>query len=236
MKALILNSGLGKRMGELTRENPKCMVHISENETIISRQIKMLIEHGINEIIITTGALNEVLELYIKDKFSSVDIQFIYNSVYTSTNYIYSIYKAASVLHDDLILMHGDLVFDEEVLINILNSKESCMIVCENLPLPEKDFKAVVKENIVTKIGIEFFEKALPCQPLYKLKQDAWEIWLKRIIEYCERGEVNCYAEKAFNEVSEAMKVHPLYIGDLFCKEIDNVEDLEIIREYLEDK
>ena len=44
MKVLILNSGLGYRMGVLTKEHPKCMTDISEKETILSRQLRILSE------------------------------------------------------------------------------------------------------------------------------------------------------------------------------------------------
>ena len=54
MKALILNSGLGSRMGVLTSEHPKCMIEISGNETILSRQLKLIAESGIKEVIMTT--------------------------------------------------------------------------------------------------------------------------------------------------------------------------------------
>ena len=55
MKALILNSGLGSRMGVLTSEHPKCMTEISSHETILSRQLKQIAEAGIEEVVITTG-------------------------------------------------------------------------------------------------------------------------------------------------------------------------------------
>ena len=54
MKALILNSGMGSRMGALTNEHPKCMTEIALGETIISRQLKMLAAAGIKDIVITT--------------------------------------------------------------------------------------------------------------------------------------------------------------------------------------
>ena len=57
MKALILNSGLGSRMGVLTSEHPKCMTEISTKETILSRQLRLLAEAGIEEVVITTGYL-----------------------------------------------------------------------------------------------------------------------------------------------------------------------------------
>ena len=55
MKALILNSGLGSRMGVLTSEHPKCMTEISTHETILSRQLKMIANAGIEEVVMTTG-------------------------------------------------------------------------------------------------------------------------------------------------------------------------------------
>ena len=55
MKALILNSGMGSRMGVLTSEHPKCMTEISNKETILSRQLHALVEADIEDVIITTG-------------------------------------------------------------------------------------------------------------------------------------------------------------------------------------
>ena len=57
MKALILNSGMGSRMGVLASEHPKCMTEISRKETILSRQLYMLVEAGITEVVMTTGLL-----------------------------------------------------------------------------------------------------------------------------------------------------------------------------------
>ena len=57
MKALILNSGLGHRMGVLTSEHPKCMTEISKTETILSRQLKLLADAGIREEIESLGGV-----------------------------------------------------------------------------------------------------------------------------------------------------------------------------------
>ena len=42
MKAIILNSGMGTRLGDLTANNPKSLVKITPYETIFSRAIKIL--------------------------------------------------------------------------------------------------------------------------------------------------------------------------------------------------
>ena len=61
MKALILNSGLGHRMGVITKEHPKCMTEISAHNTILSRQLRMLASFGVEEIVMTTGYYAKVL-------------------------------------------------------------------------------------------------------------------------------------------------------------------------------
>ena len=67
MKALILNSGMGSRMGDLTSRHPKCMTELQNGETIISRQLRLLAECGITEIVMTTGLFHDVLETYCKN-------------------------------------------------------------------------------------------------------------------------------------------------------------------------
>ena len=171
MKALILNSGLGSRMGVLTGEHPKCMTEIGPGETILSRQLRMLADYGIREAVMTTGYRAEVLRSYCESLELPVKITFVQNPVYDRTNYIYSIYCAREHLEGDLLLMHGDLVFENEVLDRVLQSETSCMTVSSTLPLPEKDFKAVISDGEVQKVGIEFFEEAMAAQPLYKLKK-----------------------------------------------------------------
>ena len=116
MKTLILNSGLGSRMGVLTSEHPKCMTEISAHETILSRQLKMIADAGIEEVVITTGYYDGVLVNYCKSLDLPLHYTFVKNPAYDQTNYIYSIYCAREYLNDDILLMHGDLVFENRAL------------------------------------------------------------------------------------------------------------------------
>ena len=234
MKALILNSGIGKRMGTLTSEHPKCMTELSVGETIVSRQLKQLAEVGITDIVMTTGPFVDILTGYIDSLGLDIDIKYVNNPIYDKTNYIYSIYMARELLKgDDLIMMHGDLVFENSVLDGILAQK-SAMTVSSTIALPEKDFKAVIKDGEIKKVGIEFFDDALAAQPLYRFTKEDWETWLDAIVKYCEAGNTGCYAENAFNEVSDNMHVIPFDVKDGLCGEVDNPEDLAVMSEKLE--
>ena len=229
MKALILNSGIGSRMGVLTSEHPKCMTEISASETILSRQLKALADNDVKEVVMTTGLFDTVLINYCQSLDLPLQFTFVKNPLFRETNYIYSIYCAREYLDDDVILMHGDLVFENEVLEKVVYSPVSCMTVSSTLPLPEKDFKAVVKDGMVHKVGIEFFNEAMEAQALYHLKRDDWKTWLDRIVAFCEAGNTKVYAENALNELDGGANIHALDIRNLLCAEIDNPEDLALV-------
>lgn len=235
MKVLILNSGTGSRMGILTSMHPKCMTEISSKETILSRQLRLIADAGIDEVVMTTGYFDGVLVNYCESLDLPLHFTFVKNPIYDETNYIYSIYCARDYLCGDIILMHGDLVFETEVFDRVVASDTSCMIVSSTSPLPEKDFKAQVKDGKVTKVGVDIFNEAMEAQALYKLKKADWKIWLDKIIEFCEAGNTSVYAENALNELNGEANIAALDVENLLCSEIDNSEDLAIVTSKLKE-
>jgi len=230
MKALILNSGLGHRMEALTREYPKCMIKISDKDTILSRQLKLIAASGITEIVMTTGYLDEILIDYCNSLELPLHYTFVKNPIYDKSNYIYSIYCAREYLHDsDILLVHGDLVFEVSVIDRLCASKISCMVVSSDASLTEKDFKAVIKDGLIERISTSIFTNAIAAQPLYKIEKSDWGIWLNKICEFCENKNLDSYAEDAFNEVYDKCEIHGLDIGKAFCMEVDTPEDLAVV-------
>lgn len=233
MKALILNSDLGHRMGVLNSEHPKCMTEISHSETLLGRQLRQIAEAGISEVVMTTGYYDEILAEYCHSLELPIHITFVKNPEYDSTNYIYSIYCARKYLHDDILLMHGNLVFENAVMDMLMASRHSYMTVSSTLPLTEKNFKAVVKNERIDKVGIEFSDKALVARRLYKLRRDDWEVWLDAICRFCENGKRDCYAENALNEVSSHCEINCLDVENKLCEEINTPENLETVSKRL---
>lgn len=229
MKALILNSGLGSRMGVLTSNHPKCMTEINSKDTILSRQLKQIANSGIKEVIITTGYYDEVLINYCESLDIPLQFNFIKNPIYDNSNYIYSIYCAKDYLDDDIVLMHGDLVFETEVFEKLLLSESSCMAVSSTLPLPQKDFKAQIKDGKVIRVGIDLFTDAIEAQALYKLNKEDWKLWLHEIIEFCEKGNTHVYAEEALNALEGRANIMAMDIENLLCSEVDTPEDLLLV-------
>jgi phosphoenolpyruvate phosphomutase len=230
MKVLLLNSGVGSRMGNLTKQCPKCMCPIGGGYTILSRQLIQIAQAGIQEAVITVGPFAGQLKEYVEGLNLPVHITYVPNTLYHETNYIYSMYLAADHLTDDILLLHGDLVLDSSVISDLIASKNSVVAVDSTLPLPDKDFKARVQDGRVTAIGIEFFgPDCITSQPAYYFYREDFAAWMKAIGEFCQNGQRKVYAENAFNAQNGSIPLYPLELYGRLCNEIDNLQDLETV-------
>ena len=232
MKIIILNSGLGSRLGNLTENVPKSLVEINSNQTIFSRAINILSNYS-KDFIITTGYLNKVLIDYTKDNFPNLNFCFVHNPIYDKTNYIKSIDFIGDI-DEDIILLHGDLVFSKEVAEKIINANNSSVVIDSSIELPKDDFKAKIVENKVNCISTKYFgSDAVACQPFYKLKKEDWKLWKNKIREFCHDGKTDVYAENALNLLLNQISIYPLDIVGELCTEIDDKEDLKRVRRLL---
>ena len=237
MKAVILNSGIGSRMGELTVDKPKCLVTFDDGETILSRQISQLLFHGVNDIIITIGPYGDKIPDYVSERFPGQDITWVRNEKYDTTNYIYSMFLADHLIREDILLLHGDLVFDSLVLKNFIEaSGQNLTIIDSTMALPEKDFKCLISEGFIREISIhiDIEADAFFLLPLYKLSKQFMVDWMDEIGRFVAEGNVKVYAENAFNKISENLNLAAYDKKGAFCMEVDTAEDFVIAKGLLD--
>ena len=114
MKAIILAAGVGSRLG---KPFPRCLSRLPYGEMILGRQIRILRECGINEIIVVVGFKKE----FIMEYFPGV--LYKYNPLFYITNTAKSLLCAVEDLDDDILWMNGDVVFDKQVLKLLVKNK-----------------------------------------------------------------------------------------------------------------
>ena len=232
MRALILNSGVAQRLKPLTDNLPKCLLEIN-GKSILQRQIELLLSVGVKKFIITTGPLQDKIINHVKEKFPELDVVYINNPKFESTNYIYSMWLARNEIDDDdILLLHGDLVFEKSVAQKIVGQKISSVIVDRAANLPAKDFKGKIQNGKIIKIGIDVFgNDTVFLLPLYFWTKEDFQLWMDRIEKFVKNNNTSCYAENAFNEISETIDLIALDIVNEFCMEIDTLEDLKLAKQ-----
>lgn len=119
MQAIILAAGMGRRLGEYTKDNTKCMVPVN-GVPLIDRLLGQLSRLKLDRVVIVVGYEGGKLVKHIGELYTDLNIEFVENPVYSRTNNIYSLWLAKDYLQqDDTILVESDLIFDD-VLLNML--------------------------------------------------------------------------------------------------------------------
>ena len=114
--AIILAAGLGSRLGDNTKEIPKCMVKVS-GVRMIDRMILSLELLGIDEIVMAVGYLKDSLVCYLRDTYPQLNVRFVDNLDYASSGSVYSLKKVLDTVEvTNLFLVEADVVLDFETL------------------------------------------------------------------------------------------------------------------------
>ena len=127
MQAIILAAGMGRRLGELTKDNTKCMVPVN-GVRLIDRLLGQLEKLPLNRIIIVVGYKGKELREYLTQASSSygegsgVRIEFYENPIYDKTNNIYSLSLVKEQMQeDDTLLIESDLIVSDRLFNMILD-------------------------------------------------------------------------------------------------------------------
>lgn len=125
MQALILAAGMGRRLGEFTADNTKCMLPVN-GIRLIDRMLGQLSRLNLSRIIIVIGYAGDNLRQYVTQNYPTLNVVFIENPVYDKTNNIYSLWLARELMaEEDTLLLESDLIFEDAVLQAAVNSEYS---------------------------------------------------------------------------------------------------------------
>ena len=238
MQALMLAAGMGKRLGNYTKNATKCMVPVN-GKTLIEYAIESLIYAGIKKFTMVVGYKKDVLKNFLKGKYPQIQIDFIDNDVYDSTNNIYSLYLARDVLSsDDTILLESDLIFDKEIIREIVSSPEKNLAVVSHFENwmdgtvtvlnEEKAIKRIVSKSDFDWNKVDSYYKTVN---IYKFsKEFSKNIYMPFLGAYQTAYSKNEYYETVLKVISyldgDILKAH-LVDGSRWY-EIDDPADLKI--------
>ncbi len=123
---------MGRRLGDLTRRNTKCMVEVN-GVRLIDRLLGQLSTLGLKRIVLVIGYEGAALRAHVGTEYSGVPVEYVENPIYDKTNNIYSLALAKELLQqDDTLLVESDLIFDDSLFPMLLESP------CKNAALVAK--------------------------------------------------------------------------------------------------
>jgi len=117
MQAIILAAGMGRRLGEYTKDNTKCMLPVN-GVRLIDRMLGQLAKLNLNRVIIVVGYKGQNVIDHVGNRYDGIlKIEWENNPIYDKTNNIYSLSLVKEKMaEDDTILLESDLIVDDKML------------------------------------------------------------------------------------------------------------------------
>jgi choline kinase len=238
MKAVILAAGCATRLRPHSDDTPKTLLPVG-GVPILRRTITSLLRCGFDQFVIGTGYLEHMVRQAVATWFPTLDVTFVTNKDFRSTNNAYSLLLCRPhVETDGFILLDGDVVFDLEVIEELVDRGPDCLAVRSvgEIGLEEVKVTADVEDRVLAigkhvpvrsamgeSVGIELFGPG-SSRRLF----DALQSRVR------DQGLVNEYYEAAFQQIiDEGTTLYGVDIGSMYASEIDTIEYLIAANERL---
>ena len=238
MQAVILAAGMGRRLGELTGDNTKCMLEVN-GVKLIDRALECLAEHNLSRIVLVVGYKRENVMRYVGNSYKGIEVVYVENPIYDKTNNIYSLYLAKDYLvAEDTLLLESDLIYEPSVVRRIVENDYP------NLALVDKyeswmDGTVVMLndeckiKNFISKRDFKYsdIDRYYKTVNIYKFsKEFSTTHYVPFLKAYCQALGRNEYYEQVLKVITllddSPLKALPLH-GEQWY-EIDDIQDLDI--------
>ena len=239
MQAIILAAGMGRRLGELTRENTKCMVSVN-GVRLIDRLLGQLSGLGLQRVIIVVGYQGQKLMDYIGHRYDDkLKIEYAENPIYDKTNNIYSLSLVKEQLQeDDTLLIESDLIFSDRLFPMILeNTYPNLALVAKYESWMDGTMVRLDSENNIVNFvpkkafKYEDVDSYFKTVNIYKFSQAfSRHKYVPFLEAYCHALGNNEYYEQVLRVITllDNAELKALPIGNEKWYEIDDIQDLDI--------
>lgn len=239
MQAIILAAGMGRRLGEHTKNNTKCMLPIN-GVRLIDRTLTQLSQFHINRVVIVVGYQAQNLINYIGHRYDNqLKIEYVENPIYDKTNNIYSLALVKEQLvQDDTILLESDLIYEDGIFDMIVKNpaKNIALVAKWETWMDGTVVKIDEDYNITEFIGKKAFQyensdSYYKTINIYKFSKDfSKQKYVPFLNAYCKALGNNEYYEQVLRIITflNSTDVKALPIGDRKWYEIDDIQDKDI--------
>lgn len=238
MQAIILAAGMGRRLGEFTANNTKCMLEVN-GVRLIDRMLGQLSKLKLSRIVIVIGYEGQNLKNYISKNYPDWPIVFVENPVYDKTNNIYSLWLARGYMaEEETLLLESDLIFEDAILEAVVKSEyRDCALISKYETWMDGTMVRIDEDNNIVnfipkkafKYGdTDFYYKTVN---IYKFsKEFVVDHYLPFLEAYIRVLGENEYYEQVLRVITliDNTGIKALPITGMHWYEIDDVQDLRI--------
>lgn len=230
---------MGRRLGDLTKENTKCMVPVN-GVRLIDRLLGQLSGLSLKRVIIVVGYKGQELKDYIGHRYDDqLKIAYAENPIYDKTNNIYSLSLVKQQLQeDDTLLIESDLIFSDSLFQMIIADPYPNLALVAKYEswMDGTMVRLDADNNIVNFVPKKAFkyediDSYYKTVNIYKFSRDfSQQKYVPFLEAYCHALGNNEYYEQVLRVITllDHAELKALPIGNEKWYEIDDIQDLDI--------
>ena len=149
MQLIVLSAGRGSRLPKKFRKKPKCLVEIKSKPLLLYNYNFF---KKFKKKTIVSGYKHKNLKKIIEQ----IGFKNIVNKKYSSTNMVYSLFLTKRIVNEDVVIVYGDVIFNENI------------------------FKLLEPKKDILPVNIDWFKNWKGRMPISKVLKDAENLFIKK--------------------------------------------------------
>ncbi|TVQ70349.1 MAG: phosphocholine cytidylyltransferase family protein [Balneolaceae bacterium] len=229
--ALMLAAGTGSRLRPHTEKIPKCLVEVG-GKPLLAHVLEALEVRGFRRFVIITGYRHKLIDEFLEQYDTPLDVETVFNDQYDSTNNIYTLWFAGKFVDEPFLLLESDLIFEPDVLAELCRPDRIAL----DRYNPELHSGTTATVTACGHLASLFINDPAPPDAftyktvnIYSFSRETWRAVHPALEKKLAAGNVDSFYEAAIRDLVDegAIRLKMADFSDSWWDEIDSEVDLD---------
>ena len=230
MKAIIMAAGVGKRLHALNINKPKCLITVGST-TLIRRSVNLLVSKGISDVTVIVGYKPDLIRNELNN-----DAAYFENLNFKTTNSIRSLWYAKDLLEDDVLLLNGDLYYEQGILDYAINQTNPVVMLADSTRIDNADYRFSFSDDQIDQFGKHLTNQETDGEYIGIVRIDKCFIktFKQTLEEMITAGKSNIWWEDVlYSFIAEQIPIHYFDVAGTFWSEVDTLQDYNYLQNWI---
>ena len=230
MKAIIMAAGIGKRLHALNINKPKCLITIG-SKTLIRRSVDLLLSKGISDITVIVGYKSDLIRNELNN-----DVAYYENPDFQTNNSIKSLWYAKDLLEGNVLLLNGDLYYEQGILDYAINQTNPVVMLADSTRIENADYRFSFIGNQINRYGKHLTNHETDGEYVGIVRIDNCFIKLfkQTLEEMITSGKSNIWWEDVlYSFIKKKIPIHYFDVAGTFWSEVDTLQDYNYLQKWI---
>lgn len=234
--AIILCAGLGSRLGPITADKPKCLIEL-HGKTILGNLLDALLELNVAKTVLVVGYRKDKIIEYVNsvERFRPLNITFVENKDYKTTNSAYSFLLGSSFLKEmaEILHLHSDMLIKKKILIDLFKHDALNFIGFDGNAKLDSSMQQIQLSHGKISLMVKNPSQNLDGKALgfARLQAELVRSLLKEIDEDIQKNEINHWFYNYLGKAVQRFEIYPAIVPDGSVGEMNTLEDYAYLKE-----